>query len=108
MQRLEMRTGDAEILDPLLRIELPVEQSRRILDKLQMRTVELRKSLLILALHHHLGLGAQRALAKRLDVLDPDFFALRFFQAHPRLTALRMRHTVNSARVAGMLRQFRR
>ena len=46
MQRLEVRAGDAEVRDALVLVENLVEQPRRVLDELQVGTVELGKRLL--------------------------------------------------------------
>src|SRR5688572_7331440 len=103
-----MRTRDTEVFDAFLSIELPIQQSCRIFDELEMGTVQLSERLLVLALYHHLGLGEQRALTKRLDVLNPDLFAGRFFQADTRLAPLGMRHAVNTTRIPRMFRQLGR
>ena len=108
MQRLLVRTRHLKIRDALVLRKLRVKQPRRVLDKLQVRAVQLGKRLLVLALHHHLRLGAQRAHAQRMNVFDPDLFSVGLFDHHAGLAALRMRHRVGPAHITRVLRQLRR
>src|SRR5579885_795681 len=108
VQRLEMGAGDLEVLDALVAVEFLIEQAGGVFDELGVGTVELGEGLLILALHHHLGLGLERVEAVRLHILDPDLFARRLLQRDARLAPLRMRNGVGAAPVAGVLRQLGR
>ena len=96
-----------KVHDALVRVEHPIEQPRRVLDKLQVRAVQLGERLLVLALHHHLRLGPEPFQAERVHVLDPDLPALGLLERHARLAALRMRHGVDAALVARVLGKFR-
>ena len=103
VQGLEMRTSDLKINHTNLCVELLIQETGSIFDKLGKGSVHFSKGLLILTLDHHLRLGLQRLETNLLDRFNREVLAFGDFHADTCGTALRVRDAVNTTALACML-----
>ncbi|MPL84436.1 hypothetical protein SDC9_30401 [bioreactor metagenome] len=108
VQAFLMACHHPEIAHPRIGEQARGEDPHRILDEDRMRGVEFRKGLLVLALHHHLGLGRHRGAGDVDQILEPERRARLDSDRDPRHRALRMRRRQPAAVAARVLAQFKR